>query len=115
MRAIVLIVALALRALQAGPDLSANANAISLFDSLDLRANLDGLADDLVTDADWQRTSAPTTVDGVDVTAAHAAAFDLDIYIIVTEDLGFELVGLALLSEATVGVVFTSSFLTRFC
>ena len=51
-RAIVLIVALALGALETGPDLSANTNAIPNFYCLDFGANLDNMANNLVTYAD---------------------------------------------------------------
>lgn len=67
MRAVVLVVTLALRALQAGPDLGSNANTVTLLDGLDLGADLDGFADDLVAYADGQGSTAPATVDGVNI------------------------------------------------
>ena len=90
-RAIVLVIALALRALQAGPDLSANANAVALLDGLDLGPDLDSLANNLMSYADRQRGTPPAAVDGVYITTADAAALNLDIDIVVAKDFGFEL------------------------
>ena len=53
MGAVVLIITLALLALQARPDLSTDSDAVTDFDGLDLVANLDGVANNLVSDADW--------------------------------------------------------------
>lgn len=89
--AIVLVVAFALRALQAGPDLSTDADTVALLDGLDLGADLDGLADDLVADADGQRCTTPAAVDCVNIATADTAALDLDVDVVVAEDLGFEL------------------------
>lgn len=91
MRAIVLIVALALRALEARPDLRSDADAVADLDRLDGGPDFHGLADDLVADADGRGRVAPAARDGVHVGAADAAALDLDVDIVVTKLLGLEL------------------------
>lgn len=89
-RAIVLIVALALLALETGPDLGADTDTVALLDGLDGLADLDGLAYDLVSHTDGQGCATPTTVDGVDIGAADTAALDLDVDVVVAEDFGLE-------------------------
>ena len=91
MRAIVLVVALALLALQARPDLSTNAASVTNFDCLDFGANLDGLTDYFMANTDRHRSLAPPAVDCVDIRAADAAAVDLDVNVVVIELLCFEL------------------------
>ena len=49
MRAVVLVVRLAILALQAGPDLSTDAHAVSDLDSGDFVADLDCLADNFMS------------------------------------------------------------------
>ena len=51
MRAVVFIVALALWTFQASPNLSANTDAIADLDIFDCGANLDGVPDNFMTDA----------------------------------------------------------------
>lgn len=51
-RAVVLVVRLALRALEARPNLSAYTHSVSLLDKLALIADFDGLADDFVPNAE---------------------------------------------------------------
>jgi len=89
--AVVLVVTLALRALQASPDLSSHAHSVALFDGLNLGSDLDGFANDLVSDTDWEWCITPSTVDGVDVTTTDTTAFDLDVNVVVSKTLGFEL------------------------
>jgi hypothetical protein len=48
--AVVLIVALALRAFQACPDLSTDTDSVAFLDGLDGVSNSDGLSDDFVAD-----------------------------------------------------------------
>ena len=60
LRAVVLLIRLAVDAVQVGADLSTNTNSVADLDSLHIFANLDGLADDLVADADGQWALAPT-------------------------------------------------------
>ena len=91
MRTIVLIVTLALWALQASPDLSANTNSIADLSCLDFGSDLDSTADNFVADADRERSFTPAAIDGVDVGTTDAAAFDLDVDVVVTEFLCFEL------------------------
>ena len=52
MGAVVFVVRLAVLALQAGPDLSTNANAVSDLNGGDLVTDLDCLADDLMSYAE---------------------------------------------------------------
>ena len=54
------------------------------------------MTDDLVADADGQWYLAPAAIDAVDVGATDTAALDLDVDIMVTELLGFELLFLEL-------------------
>jgi hypothetical protein len=89
--AVILVVALALWALQAGPDLSTNTDSVADLDSLDLGADLDGMTNNFVTDADRHGSFTPAAVDSVDIGAADATAFNLDVDVIVTKLLGLEL------------------------
>lgn len=91
MRAVILIVALALFALQTRPDLCSHADSVADFDGLHFVTHFDGMANDLVTDTDWERTVAPSTVNGVDIGTADTAAFDTDIDVVLVELLGLEL------------------------
>lgn len=91
MRTIVLVVALALRALETGPDLGADTDTIALLDVLDGLADLDRLPDNLVAYADRGMGLAPAAGDGVDIGTADAAALNLDVDVVVAKDLGLEL------------------------
>ncbi len=91
MRAVVLVVTLALRALETSPDLSTYTHTISDFYCFHFGPDFDGMTDDLVADADGQWYLAPAAIDAVDVGATDTAALDLDVDIMVTELLGFEL------------------------
>ena len=92
MRAVVLVVRLAKLALQTGTDLSANTNAVSNLDGCHLVTDLDSLADNFMTNADWERAFAPTASDSMDVGAADSTALNLDVDITVFELFRFELV-----------------------
>lgn len=61
MGAVVLVVRLAVFALQAGPNLSTDTNAVSNLHRGDLVTDLDSLADDLVSDAERETGLAPST------------------------------------------------------
>jgi hypothetical protein len=91
--AIVLIVALALRALEASPDLSTNANAVADLASCHGISDFNCFPDDLVTDTDWQRRLTPASVDGVDIRPADTTTLDLDINVVFSELFGLELRG----------------------
>ena len=65
MRAVILIVALALRALQARPYLRTYADTVADLDRLDLVSDFDGVSDDLVADRQGKRGITPAAVDGV--------------------------------------------------
>lgn len=96
MRAVILVLALADIALQAGPHLGTNTNAIAHLNLLHVLADLDGLANNLVTDAERTLEVAPAAGDGVDVRPADAAALDLDVDIVILKRLGLELVAVEL-------------------
>lgn len=68
MRTVVLIIRLAVLALQAGRDLGADAYAVTNLDaSRTLVADLDSLADDFVTYAERHWGFSPATIDRMDI------------------------------------------------
>ena len=73
-------------------NLGSYANSVANFHALHAFADLDGLADDFMSYADWERTLAPSTVDGVDIRGADAAAVDCYIHIVVFECFQWELI-----------------------
>lgn len=89
--AVVLLIRLAVVASQVCADLRTDTDTVADFDGLDVFANLDRLAYHLVADADGQWAVAPAAVDGVDIGAANAAAFDGDVNVAVLELLELEL------------------------
>ena len=91
MGTIILIVRFAKLALQTRANLSADTHTISNLDGCDFVANLDGLADDFMTDADGEWAVAPTASDGMNIRAADAAALNLDVDVAVFKLLWFEL------------------------
>lgn len=90
-RAVVLIIRLAVLAHQAGPDLCPDTNTVSDLDGRHFVADLDGMANDLVANAKRKACFAPATGDGMDVAAADTTGFDPDVNITLAERLGFEL------------------------
>lgn len=92
MWAIILVVTLALWTFQARPNLSTHAHSIPSLDRLDFGSNLDGVADDFVTDCQRHGSLAPPSIDCVHIGPADTATFNLDVDVMVTELLGFELV-----------------------
>ena len=101
MRTVVLIIRLAKLALQAGADLGSHSNAVSNLDRGHFVADFDGLANDFMTDTDWERAVTPAAGDCVDIGAADPAAFDLDVDVAVFELLRFELILLLALGSCT--------------
>ena len=91
MGTIVLVAGLANLALKTSLDLSTNADSIPNLAGGHFVAGFDHLANDLMTYTDWQWAVTPAAVDGVDVGAAHATSFDLDVDVVVLEWLRFEL------------------------
>lgn len=91
MRTVVLVIRLAKLAVQAGTDLSANTDTVSNFHGCDLVANFDSLADNFMTDADWEWAVAPTTIDSMNIGAADTAALNFDINIAILKLLWFKL------------------------
>ena len=91
MRTVIFVIGFAKLALEAGADLRANTNTVPNLNGRDLVANFDSLANNFMTDADWERAVAPTAIDGMDIRAANTAAFNLYVDITVFELLRFEL------------------------
>lgn len=67
MRAIILIIALALRTLEASPDLGTDTHTVADFDRLDFRADFDGVAYDFMAHSNWEWAFTPPAIYGVDV------------------------------------------------
>ena len=101
MRTVVLVIRLAKPALQTGADLGTNSNAVSNLDGGHLVPDFDGLANDFMTNADWKWAITPAAVDCVDIGAADAAAFNLDVDVAFFELLRFELILLSGLGSFT--------------
>ena len=91
MRTVIFIIRFAKLALEAGADLSANTNTVPNLNGCHLVANFNSLANNFMTDADWERAVAPAAVDGMDIRTADTAAFNLYVDITVFELLRFEL------------------------
>ena len=91
MRAVILVVRLAVVALKAGSDLRANANTITDFAGRDFVANANCLANDLMSYTDWHRRISPASIDCVYVGTADTASIDFDVNVTVLEWLCFEL------------------------
>lgn len=91
MRTVVLVIRLAKLAVQAGTDLSANTDTVSNFHGCDLIADFDRLADNFMTDADWERAVAPAAIDSMNIGAADTAALNFDINIAILKLLWFKL------------------------
>ena len=90
-RAVVLVVRLAIAALQAGSDLRAHANTITNFAGGDFISNANCPANDLMSHTDWHRRLSPATIDRVHVGTADTTSIDFDINVTVLEWLCFEL------------------------
>jgi hypothetical protein len=90
-RTVVLLVSLAVVTGQVCPNLRANSNTITNFDSLHFGAYFDCLPNDLVTYTQRSRKFAPSSADGVNIRATYPASVDSNINIIVFERLEFEL------------------------
>ena len=91
MRTVVLVVIFAILTFHAGPDLSSYSNTITLLDALHLGTDFDCFTNDFVAHGERKRDFTPTSIDAVDIGTAHAAAFDLDVDVVVSKFLGFEL------------------------
>lgn len=91
MWAIVLIVTLALWALQARPNLGTDTSTVADLECRDLGANFYDLANDLMTDGDWCWRFTPTSCDGMNIGTADTTALNLDVNIVVAEGLWLEL------------------------
>lgn len=91
MRAVVLVVRLAIVALKAGLDLRAHANTITDFAGGDFVPNANCLANDLMSDTDWHRRLSPAATNRVHIGTTDTASIDFDINVAVLEWLCFEL------------------------
>lgn len=91
MGTVVLVGGLADVTLETAPYLSAYTDPISFFDVLDLFTHPDGFPNNLVTDTERPLEVSPPAGEGVDVGAAHAAALNLDVDVVLLEGLGGEL------------------------
>ena len=91
MRTVILVIRLADLTFQAGPNLRTNSNAVSKLDGRHLVADFDGMADDFMANAERKIRVSPSAGDGVDVTATHAAGFNLDIDVVFAKWLWFKL------------------------
>lgn len=91
MRTIVLVVRLAKLAFQTGTDLSANTDTVSNLHGCDLVADFDSLADNFMTDADWEWAVAPPAIDSMNIGAADTATLNFDINITILKLLRFKL------------------------
>lgn len=89
--AIILLICFAELALQTRLDLSTDANTVSNFHSRDLITDFNSLANDLVTDADWEWAVSPTASNGVDIGSANTAALNLNVNVTVFEWLWLKL------------------------
>lgn len=67
MGAVILLVRLAELTLQACLNLCTHTNAVTNLDGRHLVADLDGLADDFVADADWKGAFSPPASNCVDI------------------------------------------------
>jgi hypothetical protein len=93
-RAVVLIVRLALGTFHARLYLGSNTNTVTWLDSFDLGSNSQDLANDLVANADRRVSNLPpTSRDCMDIRATDSTAFVLDIDIVILKDLRCELRG----------------------
>jgi len=87
LRAVVLLVTLAVDALSAGTDLSTNTDSLALLELGNLVTDSEDLADNLVSDTERERSVAPSTSNGVNVRSANSAGIDRDIDIVLLEGL----------------------------
>jgi DNA-binding MarR family transcriptional regulator len=84
--AVVFLVVLALVASKIGTDLSTNTSAVSNLDAGDLVADLDDLANNLVSYTERQRELlAPSSSDGVDIRCADTAGVNSNVDIVLFE------------------------------
>jgi len=96
-RAVVLLVGLAVGAGQVGLNLRTDTDTVTFLDGLHVLADPDSLANDLVADAERHRSVTPAAIDGVQVRSADTAALNGDIDIAVLEGLELELLLLEVL------------------
>jgi hypothetical protein len=91
MWAVIFVIALALRAFQARPDLCTNTNTIANLDILYLGPDLDGLAYDFMAYTDGSYGFTPAAGYSVDIRSANTTALDLDVYVMITKLFWLEL------------------------
>lgn len=76
--------------------MGAYSDALALLNALHTVANVDSLANNLVSDTQRPLVISPAAGDGVDIGATDSAHLDLDVDIVGTEWLGLELLLLEL-------------------
>lgn len=91
MRAVVLVITLAILAFQARRNLSADTNTVADLDGRHLVTDFDGFTNDLVSDTEGQWCLSPAACDAMNVGTADTAGVNLDVDVSVTEWLCFEL------------------------
>lgn len=81
--AVILLVGLAIVAREVGTNLSSNTNSVSNLDVLDLKADLDSFANDLVAYAKRKRNILiPPASNGVNIRCADTTSVDGDVNVI---------------------------------
>ena len=91
MWAVVLLVRFAKLAFQTCQDLSSYPNTVPNLNGSHFVSDLNGLANDLVTNADWKRAISPSASDGVNIRTANTTALNLYVNITIFEWLWLEL------------------------
>jgi hypothetical protein len=85
-RAVILLVVLALGAGEIGTNLSADTRAVTNLDLCDFGADLDNLTNDLVSDAEGKgNLRSPASTDGVDIRSANTACVDGNVDVVLLE------------------------------
>jgi hypothetical protein len=89
--AIILIITLALGALQTRPYLCADTNAVTDLDVSNLGADLDRLAHNFMAYTDGCRRLSPAASNGMNIRPTNTAALNLDINVVFAKLFGLEL------------------------
>lgn len=90
LRAVVLVVVVARAAVEAAPDLCADACAVARLDALHVRADARDLPDDLVADDEGEVGLAPSAGERMEVGAADTTVGDRNLDVVGAEGFGLE-------------------------